>query len=172
QEDPKGEAAHRTSPTNIGFYLISCLAAHDLGYLSLPALLDRLEKACDTFDQLERFHGHFYNWYNTQTLHPLQPGYVSTVDSGNLLACLLALKQGLRGMAEEIFPAPAFRDGLRDTLALALEELQSIEPPQEAEPLQVFRALDRLLQEAGTQLEALPADLPGWYAWLGLMEQR
>src|SRR5439155_25728954 len=66
----------------------------------------------------------------------------------------------------------AFRDGLRDTLALALEELQSIETPQEAEPLQVFRALDRLLQEAGTQLEALPADLPGWYAWLGLMEQR
>src|SRR5262249_24369854 len=75
QQDPKGQVAHRTSPTNVGLSLLSTLAAHDFGYLSLTALLDRLEKAFDSLDQLERFHGHLYNWYLTDTLQPLQPAY-------------------------------------------------------------------------------------------------
>ena len=71
------------------------LAAHDFGYLSFPALLARLEKTFATFDRLERAHGHFYNWYETTTLKALPPIYLSTVDSGNLLGCLLTLKQAL-----------------------------------------------------------------------------
>jgi cyclic beta-1,2-glucan synthetase len=166
QEDPKGEVAHRTSPTNIGFYLLSALTAHDLGYLSLPALLDRLEKTFDTLDQLERYHGHLYNWYDTQTLHPLQPGYVSTVDSGNLLGCLLALKQGLRAQLDEAFSAQAAAAGLRDALALALEELQAIEPPAATEPLQIFRSLENLLQQMDKSLDAAPAPLAERWTWL------
>src|SRR5262249_24860013 len=95
QEDPKGAVAHRTSPTNIGLYLLSNLAAHDLSYLSLSDLVERLERSFETLEQLERFRGHFYNWYDTTTFSILSPAYVSTVDSGNLLGCLLALRQGL-----------------------------------------------------------------------------
>src|SRR5205807_9357740 len=101
QEDPKGQVAHRTSPTNIGLYLVSSLAAHDFGYVSLPALVERLEKIFATLEQLERFHGHLYNWYDTRTLRLLQPGDISTVDSGNLLGCLLALRRGLQEQAKK-----------------------------------------------------------------------
>jgi cyclic beta-1,2-glucan synthetase len=172
QEDPKGEVAHRTSPTNIGFYLLSSLAAHDLGYLSLTTLLDRLEKTFDTLEQLNRFHGHLYNWYDTQTLQPLQPGYVSTVDSGNLLGCLVALKQGLRAKTEDFLSPQALANGLRDALALAREELRDIEPPQAEEPLGVFHSLDILLEETSRRLEAPPADLSSWHVWLTDLEQR
>src|SRR5439155_16416856 len=91
QEDPKGVVAHRTSPTNVGLFTLSTLSAHDLGYLTLPDLATRVGRTFDTLDRLERYRGHFLNWYETTTLHPLPPAYVSTVDSGNLLACLLAL---------------------------------------------------------------------------------
>jgi cyclic beta-1,2-glucan synthetase len=169
QEDPKGEIAHRTSPTNIGFYLLSSLTAHDLGYLSLPALVERLEKTFDALEQLDRFHGHLYNWYDTQTLQPLQPRYVSTVDSGNLLACLLALKQGLRAKTEEPLWPGGSVDGLRDTLALAREELQSIEPPDAGAPLGIFRSLDALGQQAEKRLNPPPADLPERRTWLAAL---
>jgi cyclic beta-1,2-glucan synthetase len=167
QEDPKGEVAHRTSPTNIGLYLLSTLAAHDFGYLSLPTLLTRLENTFDTLDQLERFHGHFYNWYDTRSLRSLQPPYVSTVDSGNLLGCLLVLKQGLREKVEEALPGPSAHAGLVDTLLLAAEALRAIEPPAQPTPLAVFQRLDRTVRrlEARSQEEATTS--AGWSAWLG-----
>ena len=87
--------ARRTSPTNIGMSLLSTLAAHDLGYLSTGALLRRLNATVSTLESLERFQGHFLNWYDTATLAPLHPRYVSTVDSGNLAGALIALAQGL-----------------------------------------------------------------------------
>ena len=68
QEDPDGRVAHRTSPTNMGLLLLSTLSAHDLGYIGLRTLLERLEKTFDTFDRLEKHWGHFYNWYDTRTL--------------------------------------------------------------------------------------------------------
>src|SRR5262249_46573082 len=119
QEDPKGQLAHRTSPTNIGLYLLSSLAAHDFGYVSLPALVERLEKAFATLEQLERFHGHFYNWYDTRSLRPLPPGYVSTVDSGNFLGCLLVLRNGLEELAKEPLPNSSWHAGLPDVVDLA-----------------------------------------------------
>ena len=100
QEVPDGRVAHRTSPTNPGSCSLSTLAAHDLGYIGLGALVERLERTFDTFDRMEKHWGHFYNWYDTRTLQPLPPGYISTVDSGNLLGCLVALKQGLLEKAE------------------------------------------------------------------------
>ncbi|HMC78477.1 MAG TPA: glucoamylase family protein, partial [Vicinamibacterales bacterium] len=108
--------AHRTSPTNIGLGLLATLAAHDLGFIETPELLDRLERTLTTVEGLERFEGHLLNWYDTRTLAPLPPSYVSTVDSGNLAGALLTLAVGLRGLspalaarADRVFEAMNFR---------------------------------------------------------------
>jgi len=171
QEDPKGEVAHRTSPTNIGLYLLGLLAAHDFGYLSLPGLLERLEKTFAILDRLERFHGHFYNWYDTITLRPLQPGYVSTVDSGNLLACLETLKQGLREKTEERIPGPSLRLGLADTLGLIAEEFHAMELPSLAEPLALFQVMEDDLKDLDRQLTTEPSDLCAWNQWFGDLDR-
>src|SRR2546426_1529376 len=81
--------------------LLSTLAAHDLGFIRTPELVERLEATLSTMDGLERFEGHLLNWYDTRTLAPLPPRYVSTVDSGNLAGALLALAEGLRRLAGE-----------------------------------------------------------------------
>lgn len=101
QETPLGLVAHRTSPTNIGLYLLSVLAAHDFEYITTRQMTDRLHRAFDSIDRLERHCGHLFNWYETNTLATMHPPYVSTVDSGNLLACLIALKHGLIEIANE-----------------------------------------------------------------------
>jgi cyclic beta-1,2-glucan synthetase len=172
QEHPKGQVAHRTSPTNVGFYLLSALSAHDLGYLSLNALLDRLELTFETLDRLERFHGHFYNWYDTRTLLPLQPGYISTVDSGNLLGCLIALKQGLLEAVEENMVGPPVPLGLGDTLRFVAKAFQAVEPPQTPEPLAVFQTLELDIKELDHRLRETPLDLCGWEEWLDRLDQR
>ena len=100
QEAPVQAAAHRTSPTNIGLGLLSTLAAHDLGFISTQEMVDRLERTLSTTEALERFEGHLLNWYDTTTLAPLAPQYVSTVDSGNLAGALIALAHGLRHVAQ------------------------------------------------------------------------
>jgi cyclic beta-1,2-glucan synthetase len=84
EKDREAVLARRTSPTNIGMGLLSTLAAHDLGYLTTAALASRVDATLTTLEGLERHRGHFLNWYDTATLAPLQPRYVSTVDSGNL----------------------------------------------------------------------------------------
>ena len=86
----------RTSPTNMGLSLLANLAARDFGYLSQGGLLRRTRDALATMQRLERYRGHFYNWYETRTLRPLLPLYVSSVDSGNLAGHLLTLSAGLR----------------------------------------------------------------------------
>ncbi len=127
QEEPRGVVAHRTSPTNIGLMLISTLAAYDLGYISLMDLTLRILDAFESLSKLERFRGHFLNWYDTYHLSPLSPRYVSTVDSGNLAGCLLALRQGLR----EVQHQPILRwqrwEGFCDTLGVLSEIVHSVE---------------------------------------------
>src|SRR5579864_6207800 len=91
--------AHRTSPTNIGMGLLATLAAHDFGFIDIDALVARTTAAMTTLEALERFEGHLLNWYDTETLAPLRPAYVSTVDSGNLAGALLTLATGLRALA-------------------------------------------------------------------------
>lgn len=95
QEHPTPVLAHRTSPTNIGMSLIANLAAYDFGFITVGQLLDRSGNTLRTMGTLERFQGHFLNWYDTQSLQPLYPKYVSTVDSGNLAGHLLTLRSGL-----------------------------------------------------------------------------
>jgi cyclic beta-1,2-glucan synthetase len=91
QYSPNEVIAHRTSPTNIGFYLLSVIAAYEFALISLEELFERIDSTFITLDKLERFNGHFYNWYDTRTLIPMTPQYVSTVDSGNLTASLYTL---------------------------------------------------------------------------------
>ena len=121
QEQPLGVVAHRTSPTNIGLYLVSCLAAHDRGYLGTPALVSRLSMALDALDKVERYRGHLPNWLDTTSLQPLRPAYVSTVDSGNLAACLVVLAQGCEQALEREALAKAPWRGLVDAVALVGE---------------------------------------------------
>ncbi len=129
QEIPDARIAHRTSPTNQGLLLLSTLAAHDLGYLSLPNLLARLESTFDTLDRLETRWGHFYNWYHTQTLQPLPPAYISTVDSGNLLGCLIGLSRGLAEKIEGKVQSFDAKRGLIETLELATEGADDLRAP-------------------------------------------
>ena len=99
QFDPAVRIARRTSPTNIGMGLLSTLAAHDLGYCGTPELAARIGDALDTIEAVEHHEGHLLNWYDTATLAPLAPRYVSTVDSGNLAGSLMTLAAGLREVA-------------------------------------------------------------------------
>ncbi|HET7379280.1 MAG TPA: glucoamylase family protein, partial [Gaiellales bacterium] len=123
---PVPTVAHRTSPTNIGMGLLATLAAHDLGYIGTAELVQRLEATLSTTEALERFEGHLLNWYDTTTLAPLTPRYVSTVDSGNLAAALVALAEGLRRLAHEPVPADRICGGLADTAELARQYLSRL----------------------------------------------
>ena len=94
------------------------MAAHDLGYLSTPALVERLNRTLTTLEGLERHHGHFLNWYDTTTLAPLHPRYISTVDSGNLAGALVALAQGLLQLETRPQTREQLLEGLADTADL------------------------------------------------------
>lgn len=121
QESPGPALAHRTSPTNMGLALLASLSAYDFGYLSAAQLLQRTDLAFQTMGSLERHRGHFYNWYETLTLKPLSPLYVSTVDSGNLAAHTLTLEPGLAGLVDQKILAPRLFGGLLDTLRVFLD---------------------------------------------------
>ncbi len=126
QEAPARVIAHRTSPTNIGLSLLANLSAYDFGYLGMGGVLARCKGTLDTMQSLERFRGHFYNWYDTISLQPLEPRYVSSVDSGNLAGHLLTLRAGLLELAELPVLNPARLEGARDSLALVANDLQEI----------------------------------------------
>ncbi|HUU93383.1 MAG TPA: glucoamylase family protein [Phycisphaerae bacterium] len=122
QEQPQNRVTERTSPTNIGLALLSNLAAYDFGYVTSGALIERTEKTFATLERLPRYRNHFLNWYDTWTLEPLRPQYVSTVDSGNLACCLVALRGGL----QELMTGPViplrWREGLEDVADVLDEE--------------------------------------------------
>ncbi len=135
QEDPGPLIAHRTSPTNIGLSLLANLAAHDFGYITAGSLVERTSATFRTVARLPRYRGHFYNWYDTQTLQPLPPRYVSSVDSGNLAGHLLTLRAGIAALPDlPILDARVF-DGLADTLAVFADR----EPALELEETRSFR---------------------------------
>jgi cyclic beta-1,2-glucan synthetase len=92
---PPNGVAHRTSPTNIGLYMTCVLAARDFGFIDTPGMQERLERTLVSIEQLVKWEGHLLNWYDTQTLQPLIPQYVSSVDSGNFVVCLMTVKEGV-----------------------------------------------------------------------------
>jgi len=119
QIQPRKVLANRTSPTNIGLALLSGLSAYDFGYTSPNALVESYHKTFATLNILDRFRGHFYNWYDTVSLVPLEPRYISMVDSGNLIGSLITLKQGLLEIKDARIFSENFYLGLKDTISVA-----------------------------------------------------
>jgi cyclic beta-1,2-glucan synthetase len=158
QEHPSLMVARRTSPTNIGLSLLANLSARDFGYLQASGVMERVANTLATMESLPRHRGHFYNWYDTETLQPLPPRYVSTVDSGNLAGHLLTLRQGLLALVDAPLLAPATWQGFEDTLGVLREADASIDPTF-ATRLRAIRAAtpDRLPQatQALDELAAL-----------------
>ena len=167
QEEPVPVVASRTSPTNMGLALLANLAACDFGYLSVGQLLRRTQDALGAMQRLERYRGHFFNWYDTRTLKPLLPLYVSSVDSGNLAGHLLTLGPGLAELPAQPILGPQVFVGLSDTVGILREltgrssELERLEA-ELAQPTSTLRAGVDLLQRATAQAAALAAALePG-----------
>lgn len=182
QEDPKPILAHRTSPTNIGLYLLSAVAARDFGWTGTMQTVERLEATMATMQKLARFNGHFFNWYGTQDLRVLEPAYISSVDSGNLAGHLIVLANACEEWMGGAFlaePRLGMLDNLRLTrqavaalpaasgerggqLALLLDEIEAklYAPPQAAQAS--LPALKRLAEKAGRMLQSLlPAEEDG-----------
>jgi cyclic beta-1,2-glucan synthetase len=173
QEHPAAVIAHRTSPTNMGLALLANLSAYDFGYIPAEQLIERTANAFQTMEALERHRGHFYNWYDTQTLKPLLPRYISTVDSGNLAAPLLILRQGLLALPDHKILGARFFDGLSDTLRIltdAAGEAAPVKLAQLQEDLasdsrpatlpETWQCLNRLTASAAAVLDTLDGDYP------------
>ena len=181
QEHPAQVVAHRTSPTNIGMSLLANLSAYDFGYVPAAQLIERTRCAFQTLQNLERYQGHFYNWYDTQTLKPLTPLYVSSVDSGNLSGYLMVLRSGLLALAGDKILHPQLFAGLRDTLRVLLEgasvisaerfasaerhleSLEKMNPPALPAAYKELELLVRSLSHAAESLD--PADDPQTRQW-------
>ncbi|MDR3629118.1 MAG: glucoamylase family protein [Desulfocapsaceae bacterium] len=157
--------AMRTSPTNIGLWMASALGAHDSGYLTIDQVIERLTRTVETIGRLERYQGHLLNWYDIRTLVPLEPRYVSTVDSGNLLGSLWALKQGLvELMHAPLLDGKAFA-GLADTGEVLRQAVKETRDNQTLDALlhawnalpQDFNHLLSLLDRTSTEIESVAA---------------
>jgi cyclic beta-1,2-glucan synthetase len=165
QEDPVPAVAHRTSPTNIGLYLLSVATARDFAWLGTVEAVERLEATFATMGRLPRFRGHFYNWYDTGDLRPLDPPYVSTVDSGNLAGHLIALANVCREWVV-LAPTPAQRlTGIADALGLASEAADQLRDGRRTQTVtwhqldEAFTGLATAIQQAAGDGANLPERL-------------
>ncbi|MEY2931467.1 MAG: hypothetical protein RL033_2216 [Pseudomonadota bacterium] len=150
QEDPRGEVAQRTSPTNIGLYLLSVVSARELGFLGLRQSIERLRQTLSTMERLEKREGHLLNWYDTSNLNPLEPRYVSTVDSGNLAAYLWTLREACDDLGRAPLSSPALLLAARDAASLALAAAADADASVRSE----LRALEQSLQGVCDRLAA------------------
>ncbi|NGM47573.1 glycosyl transferase [Rhodobacter sp. SGA-6-6] len=153
QEIPKPAIASRTSPTNIGLYLLSTVAAHDMGWIGQRSALQRMRETLLTIQRMPRYRGHLYNWHDTRDLRVLDPAYVSSVDSGNLAGHLIAVAQACRAWATgDDRGEAAVRQALADTAALARRAM-----PQDTESADLARVLDDIQTRALTPATSLAA---------------
>ncbi len=147
QETPYPVIAHRTSPTNIGLYLLSVVAAREFGWIGTVEAADRLDASFASLERLDRYRGHFYNWYDTHDLRTLDPPYISTVDSGNLAGYLLALGASCREWSGQSTLGARWHTGIDDTLAETLACLRTIDDQRRnhgVSPGELRGALDAL----------------------------
>jgi len=173
QEHSVPVVRHRTSPTNMGLALLANLSAYDFGYIPAGQLIERTANAFHTMEVLERHRGHFYNWYDTQSLKPLPPLYVSTVDSGNLAGHLLTLRPGLLALPDRRIMEGRWFDGLSDTLRILVDAAGEAAParlaqlqkdlasPSASRPTTLAGArlcLDRLATAVAEMVDSLEAD--------------
>lgn len=127
--------AHRVSPTNLGVLLNARLAAHDLGYSTTQEFIHDTEKTLDAVQMMPKWRGHLYNWYETGSLDPVAPLFVSTVDNGNLVASLWTLKQGCLDMIQAPLLRPALWMGLRDVAVQLAESARPDESENDLAPI-------------------------------------
>ena len=177
QENRPDPMAHRTSPTNVGLQMMAAVSAWDLGYISTTECLTQLDRTVTTLQKLPRYRGHFFNWYDTQSLVPLAPLYVSTVDSGNLLGYLITVGAALPRIVEsDLTDDRKFRDGLADTLDLFERDAMPLFASIGRDSLKGFRAdLRRLrlgLEPASVDHPASAASLQLIASELGLLATR
>jgi len=168
QESPRSVVANGTSPTNMGLAVLSNLAAYDFGYLSAGRLIERTSCTMKTMLKLERFRGHFYNWYDTRYLEPLEPRYISTVDSGNLTGSLLVLRYGLAELLDQrILSAYAF-EGLKDTLYILMDVIEK-DDIEVGSIGTIYSDVSAMLKRFARELQSYPDSLSS--AWLLLDQQ-
>jgi cyclic beta-1,2-glucan synthetase len=163
QEDPTPIVAHRTSPTNIGLYLLSTLAARDFGWLGTLDAVERIEETLRTMGKLEVFRGHFYNWYDTRDLRPLDPKYVSSVDSGNMAGHLLALGNGCRDLMRKSSLDPQMLGGIEDSVRLLQEALHRVADTRRVHTV-TRKQLSNAADELAASVRAIPGDVADWGA--------
>lgn len=166
QEDPKPIVAHRTSPTNIGLYLLSTVAARDFGWLGTLDAVDRIDATLATIQRMEMFRGHLYNWYETLNLRPLEPKYVSSVDSGNLAGNLIVLGNSCREMMHGSAAEGSFLTALKDTILFLRESIDAGADSGQSRTVarkQLANAVDAL----DVMLDVPPVDAMGWASLLG-----
>lgn len=152
QQEPEPVIAHRTSPTNIGLYLLSAVAARDFGWIGLHAVVNRLEATFATLNKLAKCKGHFYNWYATQNLATLNPAYVSSVDSGNFAGHLITLANALDEW-QQMTTDHHFNTGMQDNLSLLSEAIttNTLIHSQDSQVLNAIVAeITALIDTAGT----------------------
>ncbi|HEX4951034.1 MAG TPA: glucoamylase family protein [Blastocatellia bacterium] len=175
QEDPRPVIAHRTSPTNMGLLLLSTCAARDFGYVGLLETVERLELSFVSLRKLEKFHGHFFNWYDTTTLAPLHPQYISTVDSGNLAGHLIAVKQAVLDLSEQKLFDARWLQGLADTLTLLREEAKRIGTVKERTQVVTVKQLNREIEACValvTAMQDAPEELSRWATFFDELTHR
>jgi cyclic beta-1,2-glucan synthetase len=161
QEEPKPVVAHRTSPTNIGLNLLANLSARDLGWIGTEEAVERLEATCHTLGQLELYRGHFYNWYETAGLQPLEPKYVSSVDSGNLAGHLLVVGRACHDFAESASVEPALFAGIDDAIHLLRDSLAAITDARRTHTV-TRKQLSNSLDALAAILDPLPVGARDW----------
>ncbi len=122
QENPVERIAHRTSPTNIGLSMLANLGAYDFGYITAGKMIQRINNVMATLDKMERYRNHLFNWYDTTSLQPLNPRYISTVDSGNFAGHLVTLKQGIAKIKTDRIIPERYFEGLLDTIRIVTGE--------------------------------------------------
>ncbi|MEI7844379.1 MAG: glucoamylase family protein [Chloroflexota bacterium] len=169
QEFPNGRVAHYTTPTNIGLFMLSTLSAYDLGYLGISELAIRLQSTFETLGKLEHYRGHLLNWYDSQTLTALPPRYISTVDSGNLAACLMTLRQGCLALSRQN-TVPLLDNkqwqGLLTVLDILSEILQKIERNNPETATESFKVELSSIYERVNTIQNLPNEWTITLAWL------
>ncbi len=157
QEDPAPALAHRTSPTNLGLYLLSVVSARDFGWIGTGEAIERLDATLATMGRMTRFRGHFYNWYDTRDLRPLNPVYVSSVDSGNLAGHLIALANAFREWQTQPPNGATRLSGIEDALKLAREEAARLRDGRRTQTV-TWRQLDDALAALSSNLRQASAD--------------
>ena len=162
QEHPGEVVAHRTSPTNMGLALLANLSAYDFGYIPAGQLVVRTANSLRTMKSMERHDGHFYNWYDTQSLDPLPPRYVSSVDSGNLAGHLMTLRAGLLALADDRIVVLQWFEGLSDTLRTLTDAVGGA----------ASSALVRLQRDLETAYDSRPTTIVAAREWLDRLAAR